>query len=98
MRSAAPRQRFRSMDMKRAIRSLGVVLVLTAATGLRSDVAAASAGRTAWNVLLITLDTTRADRLGAYGFAAAATPNIDRLAREGVLFEQAESAAPLTLP
>ena len=54
--------------------------------------------RSAWNVLILTLDTTRADRLGAYGFAGADTPNIDRLAREGALFEQAESAAPLTLP
>jgi choline-sulfatase len=50
------------------------------------------------NVLVITLDTTRADRLGAYGFAGVQTPNLDRLAREGVLFEQAASAAPLTLP
>ena len=50
------------------------------------------------NVLLITLDTTRADHLGAYGFESISTPNIDRLAREGVLFEQAISAAPLTLP
>jgi arylsulfatase A-like enzyme len=50
------------------------------------------------NVLLITLDTTRADRLGAYGFQSISTPNIDRLAREGVLFEQTASAAPLTLP
>ena len=50
------------------------------------------------NVVILTLDTTRADRLGAYGFAGAATPNIDRMAAESVLFEQAESAAPLTLP
>ncbi len=50
------------------------------------------------NVLLITLDTTRADRLGAYGYAAARTPTLDRLAREGVLFERVVSAAPTTLP
>jgi arylsulfatase A-like enzyme/Tfp pilus assembly protein PilF len=50
------------------------------------------------NVLVITLDTTRADRIGAYGYAGIQTPNLDRLAREGVLFEQAASAAPLTLP
>jgi choline-sulfatase len=50
------------------------------------------------NVLVITLDTTRADRIGAYGFAGVQTPNLDRLAREGVLFEQATSVAPLTLP
>src|SRR4051812_30396054 len=50
------------------------------------------------NLLLITLDTTRADRIHAYGFNEVETPNLDRLAREGVLFEQAVSAAPLTLP
>jgi arylsulfatase A-like enzyme/Tfp pilus assembly protein PilF len=50
------------------------------------------------NVLVMTLDTTRADRLGAYGFAGIQTPNLDRLAREGVLFEQAATTAPLTLP
>ena len=50
------------------------------------------------NLLLITLDTTRADRIHAYGFDGVATPNLDRLAREGVLFEQAVAPAPLTLP
>ena len=50
------------------------------------------------NVLLITLDTTRADHLGAYGDRRARTPNLDRLAAGGVLFERAISAAPLTLP
>ena len=49
-------------------------------------------------MLLITLDTTRWDRLGAYGDGAASTPNLDRLAGEGVLFEQAIAPAPLTLP
>ena len=50
------------------------------------------------NVLLITLDTTRADHLGCYGYAGARTPAIDGLARNGVLFSQAASPAPLTLP
>jgi choline-sulfatase len=50
------------------------------------------------NLLLVTLDTTRADRIHAYGFDGVETPNLDRLAREGVLFEQAVSPAPLTLP
>lgn len=49
-------------------------------------------------MLLITLDTTRADRLGSYGYAAASTPNLDRLAAEGVRFDRALSPAPLTLP
>jgi len=50
------------------------------------------------NVLLVTLDTTRADRLAAYGFSGIETPFLDRLAREGVRFDQTASAAPLTLP
>jgi arylsulfatase A-like enzyme len=48
--------------------------------------------------LLITIDTLRADRLGSYGDTQARTPTLDRLAREGVLFEQAFSVAPITLP
>ncbi len=50
------------------------------------------------NVLLITLDTTRADRLGCYGHRAAQTPALDRLAASGVIFEQAFCPVPLTLP
>src|SRR5438309_6479943 len=50
------------------------------------------------NLLIVTLDTTRADRIHAYGFDAIETPNLDRLARDGVLFEQAVAPAPLTLP
>ena len=50
------------------------------------------------NVLLITLDTTRADRLGCYGHAKAMTPALDRLAQQGVLFERAYAPVPLTLP
>ncbi len=56
------------------------------------------AGASRFNVLLITLDTTRADRLGCYGYAAARTPTIDALAASGVRFEQAFCHAPLTLP
>lgn len=50
------------------------------------------------NVLLITLDTTRADALSCYGGRAGLTPHLDRLAREGVLFTHARTVAPLTLP
>jgi choline-sulfatase len=46
----------------------------------------------------VTIDTLRADRLGAYGDTAARTPNLDRLARESVVFEKAYSPAPITLP
>jgi arylsulfatase A-like enzyme len=50
------------------------------------------------NVLLITVDTLRADRLGAYGYDRIQTPNIDRLAAEGALFEYAVSDTPWTTP
>ena len=50
------------------------------------------------SVLLISIDTLRADRLGSYGYAAAATPILDRLAARGLRFEQAATVAPLTLP
>src|SRR5829696_6708732 len=50
------------------------------------------------NVVVITLDTTRADRIGAYGWTPSPTPNLDRLASEGTLFEHATAPAPLTLP
>ena len=51
-----------------------------------------------WNLLVITLDTTRRDRLGCYGHEGGLTPNLDRLARRGVLFEHAVSPVPITLP
>jgi len=50
------------------------------------------------NVLLITLDTTRADRLGCYGYPNGLTPTIDGIAGQGILFERAYSTVPLTLP
>jgi len=52
----------------------------------------------ALNVLLITLDTTRADALGSYGQRRPITPNLDRLAAEGTQFQQCVSSAPSTLP
>jgi len=50
------------------------------------------------NVLLITLDTTRADHLGCYGYPPAKTPHLDRLAHEGIRFARVYCPAPLTLP
>jgi arylsulfatase A-like enzyme/thioredoxin-like negative regulator of GroEL len=50
------------------------------------------------SILLISIDTTRADRLGSYGYARASTPNLDRWASAGVLFENAVTPAPITLP
>lgn len=50
------------------------------------------------NVLLITLDTFRADRMGCYGYERGRTPHLDRLAREGVQFANVFASAPQTLP
>ena len=50
------------------------------------------------NIILISVDTLRADRLHCYGFERIETPNIDRLAEEGILFENCYSHTPLTLP
>jgi arylsulfatase A-like enzyme len=50
------------------------------------------------NVLLVTLDTTRADRLGPYGFDGGTTPSLDAFAREAVVFERAYAASSWTLP
>ncbi len=50
------------------------------------------------NVLLIVLDTVRADHLSLYGYDRDTAPNLARLAEEGVRFDRARSAAPWTLP
>jgi arylsulfatase A-like enzyme len=49
-------------------------------------------------LVIVTLDTTRADRLPAYGFQGVPMPALDRLVAEGVVFDEATSVAPLTLP
>ncbi|MBN2409634.1 MAG: sulfatase-like hydrolase/transferase [Candidatus Aminicenantes bacterium] len=55
-------------------------------------------GEENFNVILITLDTTRADRLGCYGFSRIETPAIDGWAARGVKFETCIAPTPLTLP
>lgn len=73
----------------------GTALVAAFSFGALATTALASESP---NVLLVTLDTTRADRLGAYGYEGASTPVFDALANGGTLFENAYSPAPLTLP
>lgn len=51
-----------------------------------------------WNVVLITVDTLRADRLPLYGYRNLETPSIDQLARRGTVFRHAVAPTPLTLP
>jgi arylsulfatase A-like enzyme/Flp pilus assembly protein TadD len=79
--------------MRRRTRIIGsacLLAVLLAAAGCRRAAPP--------NVLLITLDTTRADHLGCYGYSRAMTLAIDRLATQGVVFDNAFAAAPLTAP
>lgn len=88
--------------MSRVARSLPHALALLLAfTGCakRDDRAVSPvAGVQPPSVLLLTLDTTRADHLGAYGSRSGATPHLDALAARGVVFERAWAVAPLTLP
>ena len=57
-----------------------------------------SAATAPQNVILITMDTTRADALGAYGQVLPTTPRIDRMASEGLRFAQVVTSSPSTLP
>ena len=70
------------------------LLVVASARSLGA-ISAAAAGKP--NIVLITLDSTRADRMGFLGSKARLTPNLDGLARQSMVFEQAYSQAPLTV-
>lgn len=70
--------------------------VLVAAGGLTLAAASTPAPAARPNVILISIDTLRADRLGAYGNPRPTSPAIDALARESILFERAYSHSPKT--
>lgn len=81
--------------------TVGIAAVQTSIRSLGESRAIATlpaAADDAPNVLLIVMDTVRADALGSYGAPPTATPNLDRLAQRGVLFKHASSTAPWTLP
>lgn len=71
---------------------------VVALTALIGPVARPAAAELKPNVILITVDTLRADRLGCYGYTKIETPHIDRLAAEGALFARAFTPVPITLP
>lgn len=81
--------------VKRSPSLLGVLLVLMPAASWAHPREAAAKGRL--NVLIITIDTLRPDRLGCYASPYLKTPNIDRLAEKGVLFSRAFAHTPTTL-
>jgi choline-sulfatase len=83
--------------LRRSARSAAVVLLFLLTGGCtapRPEPAPASHAR---HLILVTVDTLRADRVGAYGYARARTPRIDALSARGVRFEHAFAAAPITL-
>jgi arylsulfatase A-like enzyme/Tfp pilus assembly protein PilF len=81
--------------MIRMLRAKRLLMVLALAT-LFARCAAAQGPN--YNVVLITLDTLRADHLRCYGYDAIETPNIDRIAAQGARFTQAFTPVPITLP
>ena len=78
--------------------SILLIFVLGSAEALPCARAAESTGASPLNVLLVTIDTLRADKLGCYGNKRVKTPNIDALAQDATLFTRAFAHNPLTLP
>jgi arylsulfatase A-like enzyme/tetratricopeptide (TPR) repeat protein len=89
------RRSFRITLAAIAVAVLAVITFFVRRPSGQPIAAGAFAGR---NVLFVTLDTLRADRLGSYGSKAGLTPRLDRLASEGIRFEHVLTHAPLTLP
>ena len=83
--------------MKRHLALIGS-LIIGGGLALLAGATGCAGGRRDPVLLLVTLDTLRADRVGCYGYAAAATPVMDRLAREGAAFFSVSTVTPLTLP
>ncbi|HEX4953441.1 MAG TPA: sulfatase [Thermoanaerobaculia bacterium] len=78
---------------------LGLVVPLALLVGDgRRDLLAEGSARRFPSILLVTVDTLRADRLGSYGYRRPTSPEIDRLLAEGVRFTQARTVEPLTGP
>jgi arylsulfatase A-like enzyme/Tfp pilus assembly protein PilF len=92
-KGAARRARLWPLAVGAAVAAAAVAIALRRGAGAPAPAAARRD-----NVLLVTLDTTRADHLGCYGRVQARTRHLDRLAAEGVRFAAAYSPAPITLP
>lgn len=86
------------MSVLRALGAVLVAIVVVSTFACSGNDTSIGDDLDGWNVLLVTLDTTRADRIGCLGAENAGTPVLDRLAGEGVLFERAQAHAPITLP
>jgi arylsulfatase len=78
----------------RTLAGIGISLLLVGCTAPEDEVQ----GPTPFNVVFISIDTLRADRLGSYGYERDTSPAIDALAKEGVLYERAYVPRGLTWP
>lgn len=97
MKYSSPPQRSRAGSPWLATACCVSLLVFSACSGTsRRD--ANQSLQVPENIVLITIDTLRADHLGCYGDRSARTPNLDALAARGTRFAQAVTAVPLTLP
>jgi arylsulfatase A-like enzyme/Flp pilus assembly protein TadD len=103
LRSASPAARppAAGASLPARLRALAAftLLAIAAATACsKQEPGGFGRGSAPRNLLLITIDTLRADRVGCYGYPGARTPRLDRLAAEGARFETAIAPVPLTLP
>ncbi|MDP8222059.1 MAG: sulfatase [Candidatus Lernaella stagnicola] len=73
-------------------------LLIAGAMGVLSPSALTAGEASRPNIILVSIDTVRADHVSAYGYERSTTPNIDALAKRGVLFEKAISQSSWTLP
>jgi arylsulfatase A-like enzyme len=85
-----------AMNYRKSPATLWTVLLLAELLSMGPLLQAQTAGRP--NLLLVSIDTLRADHLGCYGYKKIKTPNIDQLAADAVRFKSAVSQVPLTLP
>jgi arylsulfatase A-like enzyme/Tfp pilus assembly protein PilF len=79
------------------VRAVTLLIACCAVSGTKSG-SSATTKPSRPSVLLISLDTVRADHLGCYGYSRIETPNIDRLAADGIRFANAYTQVPITLP
>jgi arylsulfatase A-like enzyme/tetratricopeptide (TPR) repeat protein len=93
----AEQSRIRQVFSRWYLTSLGLVVLAVAGTAwflTRSGVSQEEIR----NVILISIDTCRADHLSCYGYSSKTTPNIDAISEEGVVFENVITPVPITLP
>ena len=84
--------------LARAVLVLGLLGVAASGCRAGSDAPASSGATAPRHLIIVTIDTLRADRLGAYGNTTVPTPHFDRIAREGVRAADATTHVPITRP